>query len=107
MWVQAYIAPSSGSQRVYGIASATGDLMRARTLHSAAIPTLVFVAAGVGGACSDDHLPAGAAPEPEALKTIELRGGCTPGLARPAPGGYAGIVEIPSLGGDKVFVEDT
>jgi probable HAF family extracellular repeat protein len=35
----------------------------------------------------------------------EVRGACTPGLAPPA-GRFAGIAEIPSLGGNKVFVED-
>src|SRR4029077_4012563 len=54
------------------------------------------------GACTGDGEPSGG-PEPQTV--TEVRGACTPGLAPPASG-YVSITEIPSLGGNKVFVED-
>jgi probable HAF family extracellular repeat protein len=81
--------------------------MRTSLLKPPAVLTFTFAAASLGcGACADDHLPAASsAPEPGAVLATEVRGACALGLARPA-GGFAAIVEIPSLGGNKVFVED-
>jgi uncharacterized membrane protein len=80
--------------------------MRARISQPTVFLTLAFAACSLGGgACADDH-PGAASLAPGAVTATELHGACTPGLARPAAGGYAGIVEIPSLGGNKVFVED-
>jgi probable HAF family extracellular repeat protein len=57
------------------------------------------------GACAGDPEPPAGSGGPEPQTAIEVRGACAPGLAPPA-GGYASITEIPSLGGNKVFVED-
>jgi probable HAF family extracellular repeat protein len=81
--------------------------MRTSVLPPPAILT-AFAAACLGcGACADDHLPAASPAEPGAVlaTATEIHGACAVGLARPTEG-YAGIVEIPSLGGNKVFVED-
>jgi probable HAF family extracellular repeat protein len=58
--------------------------------------------AALAGACSEEPADAPIASEP--TETV-VRGACTPGIARPA-NGLARVVEIPSLGGNRVFVED-
>jgi probable HAF family extracellular repeat protein len=75
-----------------------------RFFSSSWVAAAVVAAALAGlGSCFDER-PAAEATLAEPTVT-EVRGACTPGLAPPA-GGYARIVEIGSLGGNRVFVED-
>ena len=67
--------------------------------------TVVAVAAVVAGWLSScDNGNASSAPAPTQVAAIEVRGDCSPGfVARP---GYVPIAEIPSLGGNQIFIED-
>jgi probable HAF family extracellular repeat protein len=58
--------------------------------------------AACASACFEEQPEATTVSEPT---VTEVRGACTPGIAPPV-GGLASIVEIPSLGGNRVFVED-
>jgi probable HAF family extracellular repeat protein len=73
--------------------------MRSPRTHGVAVAAAL---AACAGACFEDQPDATLAPEPT---VTEVRGACTPGIAAPA-GGLASVVEIPSLGGTRVFVED-
>jgi probable HAF family extracellular repeat protein len=68
------------------------------------LPLLSFVV-GVGGlGCAEERAPGGGAGA-QLAGTVPLEGSaCGAGLV--VPSGHAAIVELPSLGGDEVFVQD-
>jgi probable HAF family extracellular repeat protein len=63
---------------------------------------MVAVVAGWSSSC--DNGSPNAAPAATQVAAIEVRGDCSPGfVSRP---GYVPIAEIPSLGGNQIFIED-
>jgi probable HAF family extracellular repeat protein len=73
-----------------------------RTRGFMATVAVVAVVAGWLSSCDDGG--SGAAPVAAQIAAIEVRGDCAPGFV--APAGYVPIAEIPSLGGNQIFIED-
>jgi probable HAF family extracellular repeat protein len=68
----------------------------------ALVAAVIVILGVVGLGCTEEHAPAAAAP---LAGTVSLDGvACGAGLV--ALAGHAAIVELPSLGGDEVFVQD-
>src|SRR6185503_17531382 len=73
-----------------------------RSLRTHGVLVAAALAACASGCFEEDPSSDAIPPAPT---VTEVRGACTPGVVAPA-GGLANVVEIPSWGGNKVFVED-